>query len=132
MKKLFLLLASIVAICSCNKENSKIDLSLVNVEIELSCIDEEPNSSSSTTHTILCTGKIGGFTGDAKIEISSGSPYYLSAYNRVSVAGESTSFSFTFTEAVSDEYNNKPITCDVEVIGPNNETIFKSSVVIYL
>lgn len=55
MKKFLLLLASIIVICSCDKE--KIDPSLVNVEIELTCIDEEPAYGGETKHTILCTGK---------------------------------------------------------------------------
>lgn len=126
MKKLFLLLASLVAICSCDKENSKIDPSLVNVEIELSCIDEEPHGTY-TEHTILCTGKIGGFVGEAAIEIRP-------TYNRrtVSVAGESTSFSYTFTDTQSNEATNKPRTYDVIITGPNYEQLFKSSVVIFL
>lgn len=126
MKKLFLLLASLVAICSCDKENSKIDPSLVNVEIELSCIDEEPDGTNLTTHTILCTGKIGGFVGKATIEIN------YSNSRTVSVAGESTSFSFTFTDTQSNKATNKPRTYDVIIKGPNYEQLFKSSVVIFL
>ena len=129
MKKLFLLLASLVAICSCDKENSKIDPSLVNVEIELSCIDEEPYGTYDTKHTILCTGKIGGFVGEATIKIS---PVYNDNSRTVSVAGESTSFSFTFTETQSNEATNKPRTYDVIITGPNYEQLFKSSVVIFL
>ena len=126
MKKIFLLLASLVAICSCDKENSKIDPSLVNIEIELSCIDEEPGTYR-TKHTILCTGKIGGFVGDATIEISPG-------YSRktVSVAGESTSFSYTFTENLDNELTNKPRTYDVTIYGPYHKRLFQSSVVIFL
>lgn len=132
MKKLFLLLASLVAICSCDKENSdkensKIDPSLVNVEIELSCIDEEPVSIYDTKHTILCTGKIGGFVGKATIEIR---PTYNT--RTVSVAGESTSFSYTFTETQSNKATNKPRTYDVMIYGPNYEALFRSSVVIFL
>lgn len=129
MKKLFLLLASLVAICSCDKENSKIDPSLVNVEIELSCIDEEPYDTYDTKHTILCTGKIGGFVGEATIRISPGNYGHIQT---VSVAGESTSFSFTFTDIQSNKATNKPRTYDVRITGPNYEQLFKSSVVIFL
>lgn len=130
MKKLFLLLASIIASCSCNKENSKIDPSLVNVEIELSCIDEEPAYVGKTKHTILCTGKIGGFTGEARINIGSGS----SGTNTktVSVAGENTSFSYTFHVWEDNVYTNKPITFDITVSGPHYQELFRSSVVVYL
>jgi len=137
MKKLFLLLASLVAICSCDKENSsdkensKIDPSLVNVEIELSCIDEEPDGIY-TDHTILCTGNIGGFTGEATVRIGTSSSPYFSTSKSVSVAGESTSFSFTFQGRAYSDYNNKPITFDVEVEGPNFQKLFRSSVVVYL
>lgn len=129
MKKLFLLLASIVAICSCNKENSKIDPSQVNVEIELSCIDEEPAYGGKTKHTILCTGKIGGFTGEARINIGSG---YSWTTKTVSVAGENTSFSYTFHFTKDDVYTNKPITFDITVSGPQSQELFRSSVVVYL
>lgn len=133
MKKLFLLLASIVAICSCNKENSKenskIDPSLVNVEIELSCIDEEPVYGGKTEHTILCTGKIGGFTGEARINIGSG---YSWTTKTVSVAGENTSFSYTFHVWEADVYTNKPRTFDITVSGPQYQELFRSSVVVYL
>lgn len=132
MKKLFLLLASIVAVCSCDKENSKIDPSLVNVEIELSCIDEEPYGSFNTEHTILCTGKIGGFVGEATVRIRTSSFPYFSTSKSVSVAGESTSFSFTFKGSADSDYNNKPMTFDVEVVGPNYQELFRSSVVVYL
>lgn len=132
MKKLFLLLASIVAVCSCDKENSKIDPSLVNVEIELSCIDEEPAYGGETKHTILCTGKIGGFTGEARIGIGSSSPWTGTNTKTVSVAGENTSFSYTFHVTEDDDYTNKPITFDITVSGPQYQELFRSSVVVYL
>ena len=64
----------------------------------------------------MCTGKIGGFVGAATIEIRP-------TYNQrtVSVAGESTSFSYTFTETLSNEATNKPRTYDVIIKGPNYE-----------
>lgn len=130
MKKLFLLLASIVAICSCDKENYKIDPSLVNVEIELSCIDEEPVYGGKTKHTILCTGKIGGFTGEARIKIESGP--LMTETKTVSVAGENTSFSYTFHVWEADVYTNKPRTFDITVSGPQYQELFRSSVVVYL
>lgn len=130
MKKLFLLLASIIAICSCNKENSKIDPSLVNVEIELSCIDEEPAYVGKTKHTILCTGKIGGFTGEARMKIESGP--LMTGTKTVSVAGENTSFSYTFHVWEADVYTNKPRTFDITVSGPQYQELFRSSVVVYL
>lgn len=133
MKKLFLLLASIVAVCSCDKENSKIDPSLVNVEIELTCIDEEPAYAyGKTKHTILCTGKIGGFTGEASIGIGSSSPWTGTNTKTVSVAGENTSFSYTFHVTEYDDYTNKPITFDITVSGPQYQELFRSSVVVYL
>ena len=122
-------------IYSCDKESkkeSKIDPSLVNVEIELSCIGEEPaDRISYTEHTILCTGKIGGFTGTANIKIYSSSPYF-NYTKSVSVAGESTSFSFTFTDDAHNDFKNKPITFDVTIEGPNYQELFRSSVVVYL
>ena len=137
MKKIFLVLASIVAVCSCDKD--KIDSSSVNVEIELSCIDEEPVSydydEEKTMHTILCTGKIGGFTGDADIVIKT-DDNLIFGRNIIFVAGGSTSFSFTFTANVDSEYNNKPITLYVSVIAVppsgGSEYVYESSVVIYL
>lgn len=134
MKKILSYFAGVVlamvAFSSCTKENSKIDPSQVNVEIELSCIDEEPAYGGKTKHTILCTGKIGGFTGEARINIGGGS----SGTNTktVSVAGENTSFSYTFHVWEADVYTNKPRTFDITVSGPQYQELFRSSVVVYL
>lgn len=134
MKKILSYFAGVVlamvAFSSCTKENSKIDPSQVNVEVELSCIDEEPAYSGKTKHTILCTGKIGGFTGEARIKIESGS--LVTETKTVSVAGENTSFSYTFYVWESDVYTNKPRTFDITVSGPQYQELFRSSVVVYL
>lgn len=132
MKKILSYFAGVVlamvAFSSCTKENSKIDQ--VNVEIELSCIDEEPAYGGKTKHTILCTGKIGGFTGEARIKIESGP--LMTGTKTVSVAGENTSFSYTFHVWGADVYTNKPRTFDVTVSGPQYQELFRSSVVVYL
>lgn len=134
MKKILSYFAGVVlamvAFSSCTKENSKIDPSLVNVEVELSCIDEEPAYGGKTKHTILCAGKIGGFTGEARIKIESGS--LVTETKTVSVAGENTSFSYTFHVWESDVYTNKPRTFDITVSGPQYQELFRSSVVVYL
>lgn len=134
MKKILSYFAGVVlamvAFSSCTKENSKIDPSQVNVEIELSCIDEEPAYGGKTRHTILCTGKIGGFTGEARIKIESGP--LMTETKTVSVAGENTSFSYTFYVWEADVYTNKPRTFDVTVSGPQYQELFRSSVVVYL
>lgn len=134
MKKILSYLAGVVlamvAFSSCTKENSKIDPSQVNVEIELSCIDEEPAYGGKTRHTILCTGKIGGFTGEARIKIESGP--LMTETKTVSVAGENTSFSYTFHVWEADVYTNKPRTFDITVSGPQYQELFRSSVVVYL
>ena len=134
MKKILSYFAGVVlamvAFSSCTKENSTIDPSLVNVEVELSCIDEEPAYGGKTKHTILCTGKIGGFTGEARIKIESGS--LVIETKTVSVAGENTSFSYTFYVWESDVYTNKPRTFDITVSGPQYQELFRSSVVVYL
>lgn len=133
MKKILSYFAGVVlamvAFSSCTKENSKIDPSQVNVEIELSCIDEEPAYGGKTKHTILCTGKIGGFTGEARIKIESA---LMTETKTVSVAGENTSFSYTFHVWEADVYTNKPRTFDVTVSGPQYQELFRSSVVVYL
>lgn len=120
MKKILSYFAGVVlamvAFSSCTKENSKIDPSQVNVEIELSCIDEEPAYGGKTRHTILCTGKIGGFTGEARIKIEIGP--MMTETKTVSVAGENTSFSYTFHVWEADVYTNKPRTFDITVSGP--------------
>lgn len=134
MKKILSYFAGVVlamvAFSSCTKENSKIDPSQVNVEIELSCIDEEPAYGGKTKHTILCTGKIGGFTGEARIKIESGP--LMTETKTVSVAGENTSFSYTFHVWEADIYTNKPRTFDITVSGPQYQELFRSSVVVYL
>lgn len=134
MKKILSYFAGVVlamvAFSSCTKENSKIDPSQVNVEIELSCIDEEPAYGGKTRHTILCTGKIGGFTGEARIKIEIGP--MMTETKTVSVAGENTSFSYTFLVWEDDVYTNKPRTFDITVSGPLFQELFRSSVVVYL
>lgn len=134
MKKILSYFAGVVlamvAFSSCTKENSKIDPSQVNVEIELSCIDEEPAYGGNTKHTILCTGKIGGFTGEARIKIES--VPLMTETKTVSVAGENTSFSYTFHVWEADVYTNKPRTFDITVSGPQYQELFRSSVVVYL
>ena len=134
MKKILSYFAGVVlamvAFSSCTKENSKIDPSQVNVEIGLSCIDEEPEYGGTTKHTILCTGKIGGFTGEARIKIEIGP--LMTETKTVSVAGENTSFSYTFHVWEADVYTNKPRTFDITVSGPQYQELFRSSVVVYL
>lgn len=139
MKKFFLFLLGTMVLCACSKTQTEqeIDLSKISFEAELSCVSDYV-SSGTKHHTILCTGKLGGFNGDVVVCISPAfsSSIYGSGSKNLTVAGEYTSFSFSFDVGEDNDYvENTPQTCDISVTkgttgyGP---TLFKSSVVVNL
>ena len=144
MKRLLFIIIGLCALTltACEVETQKsIDLSLVSAEVELECIAEEYNTPLSwkTSHTFLCSGKVGGFTGLALIVVW-GVNGKIQGQQEIVVAGSETSFSFTFTNSCDEDYDGTPQTFTVEIHADEDkdgdvslsETVFKSTVVIIL
>ena len=140
MKKLFFIIIGLCALTltACEVETQKsIDLSLVSAEVELECIAEEIDYST-TSHTILCSGKVGGFNGKAIIDVEG----IIDGRESIVVAGSETSFSFTFTDPCHKNYTGTPQTFSVTIYADvngdgyvysiNEDIVFQSSVVIIL
>lgn len=140
MKKLFFIIIGLCALTLTACEKESIDLSLVSAEVELECIAEEYDTPKydKTSHTILCTGKVGGFTGLALIEVSGVDGLF--GEQEIVVAGSETSFSFTFKY-----YDGTPQTFTVAIYADEDkdgyvsqyeydgsQRVFESSVVIIL
>ena len=140
MKKLFFIIIGLCALTltACEVETQKsIDLSLVSAEVELECIAEEIDYPN-TFHTILCSGKVGGFNGKAIIDVEG----IIDGYEYIVVAGSETSFSFTIEDRLSSSYTGTPQTFSVTIYADvngngdvhfgNDYIVFQSSVVIIL
>lgn len=143
MKKLFFIIIGLCALTLTACEKESIDLSLVSAEVELECIAEEYNTpfSSDTSHTFLCSGKVGGFTGLALIEVRGVDGLF--GEQEIVVAGSETSFSFTFTDSCDEDYDGTPQTFTVTIYADEDkdghvsqyggsQRVFESSVVIIL
>ena len=143
MKRLLFIIIGLCALTltACEVETQKsIDLSLVSAEVELECIAEEcnPTNSSETYHTILCSGKVGGFNGKAFIDVEG----IIDGSESIVVAGSETSFSFTIKDKLSGSYTGTPQTFSVTIYADvngdghvyslNEDIVFQSSVVIIL
>ncbi len=144
MKKLFFIIIGLCALTLTACEKESIDLSLVSAEVELECIAEEYNTpkSSETSHTFLCSGKVGGFTGLALIEVL-GVNGSIRGDQKIVVAGSETSFSFMFTDYCDEDYDGTPQTFTVTIYADEDkdgyvsqyggsQRVFESSVVIIL
>ncbi|MBP3383384.1 MAG: hypothetical protein J6K78_05700 [Tidjanibacter sp.] len=140
MKKLFFIIIGLCALTltACEKESiESIDLSLVSAEVELECIAEEIDYPN-TSHTILCSGKVGGFNGKAFIDVEG----IIDGSKSIVVAGSETSFSFTIKDRLSGSYTGTPQTFSVTIYADvngdghvyslNEDIVFQSSVVIIL
>ena len=90
----------LVSMTSCKKEDP-VDLSLINCEVEMTCVDDDYESNGRVTHTILCSGYVGGINGPVYVQVKEGYSCLLS--ERLTVSGMATSFSFTF-----EDWDDKP------------------------
>lgn len=123
------------------EEEEKEDVSELEVEISIECINVEKDSSSYERykHHFLCSGNIGGIDEDVLVKVESrrdtttdGSCHVTSTKN------STTSFSFTFTSLWDSDYspNYGPETFDVTIYKkPKNSSsysqqIFTSSLVV--
>ena len=128
MKSVFysLFITLLVSMISCKKEDP-VDLSLINCEVEMTCVDDDYESNGRVTHTILCSGYVGGINGPVYVQVKEGGSGLLS--EKLTVSGMATSFSFTFEDR--DDKPTDPKTYHVMMYYEYGmQMIFESHVVV--
>lgn len=123
------------------EEEEKEDVSELEVEISIECINVEKHDITINTykHHFLCSGNIGGIDEDVMVYVKSRK--YTSTYEScyvTSTKNSTTSFSFTFNSSWESKYspNYGPETFDVTIYKkPKNSSsysqqIFTSSLVV--
>lgn len=115
----------LVSMTSCKKEDP-VDLSLINCEVEMTCVDDDYESNGRVTHTILCSGYVGGINGPVIITVDRDGPLL---HKYLNVSGMATSFSFTFEDR--DDKPTDPKTYHVMMYYEYGmQMIFESHVVV--
>lgn len=117
------LLASLL-MTSCYDE--EINPRKVNLTVDIECIHEAVGYDS-TTHTYLCSGTLGGFTGECTIVVFE--EYYGEHRCEIQVAGDKTPFEFTMQGTLSNNHNNVPVTFKVGVLDKYGNTLCKTATV---
>ena len=117
------------------------DVSELEVEISIECINVEKysNSSEKYKHHFLCSGNIGGIDEDVEVHVKSRRDIYVGGSCHVtSTKNSTTSFSFTFNSSWEYNYspNYGPETFDVTIYkkpkrsDAYSQQIFTSSLVV--